>query len=367
MRAIVIGSGIAGAATAYQLGRRGVEVVLADADLAGMATAAGAGIVSPWTSSQDGPAYEFAASAAAYYPQLVAQLAEDGQPETSYEVVGGMVVSADEAELAEAHDRIAARTSAPAAGVARWLDPPQARALFPALAPDLGAVHLSGSARVDGRRLRAALLRAASARGARGVDGRAELAVAGGRVTGIRIGGTAIGADAVVVAAGAWSGELLEPLGVRIDLAPQRGQITHLALPGTDTARWPVVLPVSGHYLLAFPDSRVVAGATRETGSGFDYRVTAAGQQEVLTEALAVAPGLAGATLLETRIGFRPVSGDGAPLLGALDGHPEVLLATGFGPSGLTLAPYAGSLVAAAVLGEAVEDAAFRPDRFSGR
>ena len=38
----------------------------------------------------------------------------------------------------------------------------------------------------------------------------------------------------------------------------------------------------SGHYLLAFDDSRVVAGATRETGAGFDVRVTPGGLHEVL-------------------------------------------------------------------------------------
>jgi D-amino-acid dehydrogenase len=176
-------------------------------------------------------------------------------------------------------------------------------------------------------------------------------------------------ADAVVVAVGAWSPDLLKSLGIRLEVEPQRGQLTHLRLPGAETATWPVVLPASSHYLLAFPDSRVVAGATRETGSGFDYRVTAAAQLEVLTEALAVAPGLADATLLETRVGFRPASPDGAPLLGALAGHPELVVAGGFGPVGLTLAPFCGQLAAAAALGEEVpfDIEAYRPDRFNAR
>jgi D-amino-acid dehydrogenase len=50
-----------------------------------------------------------------------------------------------------------------------------------------------------------------------------------------------------------------------------------------------------------------VAGATRETGSGFDYRITPAGLAEILEQALAVAPGLADGTYLETRVGFRPM------------------------------------------------------------
>lgn len=155
--------------------------------------------------------------------------------------------------------------------------------------------------------------------------------------------------DAVVLAAGAWSGQVAEALGVPVPVVPQRGQISHFDLPGVETAGWPVVLPRSSHYLLAFPGGRVVAGATRESEAGFDHRVTAAGQREVLEQALAVAPGLGDAGLVETRVGFRPVSPDGLPLLGQV--APGLYLATGFGPAGLTLGPFAGKLVAELVLG----------------
>jgi D-amino-acid dehydrogenase len=135
-------------------------------------------------------------------------------------------------------------------------------------------------------------------------------------VLGVRLDDRSIMADAVVVAAGAWSPALLRPLGINLPIQPQRGQIVHLRLPGQETNAWPVVLPPGSHYLLAFDESRVVAGATREVGTGFDYRVTAAGQAEVLSEALRIAPGLGVATVIETRVGFRPVSADGRPLLG---------------------------------------------------
>ncbi|WP_199430264.1 NAD(P)/FAD-dependent oxidoreductase [Qaidamihabitans albus] len=371
MRIIVIGTGIAGAAAAYQLARLGADVVVADAGLTGAATDAGAGIVSPWASRKlDDPAMELAARAAAFYRTLGEQLAADGRPGGSFEVVGGMVVSADEGELAATHDRITARAAEwPDAGSVDLLDPAQARGLFPPLAPGLGAVHLSGAGRVDGRRLRETLLRAAAGLGARAMAGRAELHLTGGRVAGARIAGELVWADRVVVAAGAWSPPLLAPLGARLPVEPQRGQICHFDVPGADTAAWPVVLPVSSHYLLAFPGSRVVAGATREDGSGFDHRVTAAGQHEVLEHALAVAPGLGGATLAETRVGFRPATPDGAPLLGPVAGHPEVIVLTGFGPSGLTLGPYAGRLAAALALDRPppIDVSGLRPGRFSDR
>ncbi|TDQ00980.1 D-amino-acid dehydrogenase [Labedaea rhizosphaerae] len=337
---IIVGSGVAGASVAWHLAKAGVSVQVVDAGREGAATAAGAGIVSPWTSRRH-EGYPLAEAAGAYYPELAAAV-----PGTSYEVVGGLVVSASPDELDEAEQRLAGR---PAGAVTR-LTPEQARELFPPLAPSLAAVHVSRAGRVDGRRLRSALLAASGAE------------LISGRVTldgGLRVDGVAHGADAVVLAAGAWTSELVD-----LPVAPQRGQISHFSLPGTDTASWPVVLPVSSHYLLAFPGSRVVAGATRETGSGFDHRVTAAGQAEVLSHALAVAPGLATATLLETRVGFRPASPDGEPLLGQLD--ENLYVATGFGPGGLTLAPYAGRLVADLVLGRdpGFDLTPYRPDRF---
>ncbi|WP_135465830.1 NAD(P)/FAD-dependent oxidoreductase [Crenalkalicoccus roseus] len=357
MRVAVIGAGVLGASTAFHLALSGAEVVVADQAHPGRATAAGAGIVSPWASSRTDPFwYRIAAAGARYYPALIGLLAEAGETDTGYRRVGALCVAAEAVEL----DRIEAmvrarRAEAPEAGEVSRLSPAEARALFPPLHPTLGAVHVSGGARVDGRLLAAALRRAAERRGVRFLDGAAGLLAEGGRVRGIRVGAETLAADRVVVAAGAWAPALLGPLGVALSVAPQRGQITHLRLEGVETGGWPIVLPPGSHYLLAFDDSRVVVGATRETGSGFDNRVTAAGQAEVLNQALAVAPGLGPATLLETRVGFRPMGPDLRPMLGRIPGWEGLVVGNGLGPSGLTIGPFAGRLLAQLALGEAPE------------
>jgi D-amino-acid dehydrogenase len=74
---------------------------------------------------------------------------------------------------------------------------------------------------------------------------------------------------------------------------------------------------------------------------------------EVLGEALRVAPGLQDASLDEVRVGLRPASPDGRPMLGAAPGVDRLLLATGHGPSGLLLGPYSGKLIAEIVTGGA--------------
>jgi D-amino-acid dehydrogenase len=167
----------------------------------------------------------------------------------------------------------------------------------------------------------------------------------------VRLGGELIEGDAIIAATGAWTGSFLQPTGLAVPVQPQRGQIMHISLGEVDTSRWPVVLPgASGHYLVAFDGGRIVAGATRETGAGFDYRITPAGLAEILEQALAVAPGLADGTYLETRVGFRPMGPDIRPLLGPVPGLDGLVVATGLGASGLTMGPLAGSLAAQAAL-----------------
>ena len=357
MKVVVIGAGILGASAAYHLVRAGAEVVLADRADEGRATAAGAGIVCPWASKLDDPgSYALLAGGARFYPGLVAALAEDGETELGYAQVGGLIAPDDPAELNAAEARVRARVGNTAeAGRIERLTPAEARALFPPLRQDLAGLYISGGARVNGRLLAAALRGAGVKRGVRVVEGSAELILRGSRAAGIRVDGEAIEADAVLVAAGAWAPAMLSPAGIKLAVEPQRGQIVHLRLPGTDTSRWPTLQPLSSYYLLAFDDSRVVVGASREHGAGFDHRLTAAGVAGVLNAGLHSAPGLASWTLHEIRIGFRPLAADNRPVLGAAPGVEGLWIGNGLGASGLTMGPYAGALLADAALGRTPE------------
>lgn len=209
------------------------------------------------------------------------------------------------------------------------------------------ALHSSRDGRVDGRLLVAALARSAEARGlVRRRETVERVLVDPGRVRGVGIAGEELHAGWVVIAAGAWSQALAAPLGIDVPVAPQRGQICHLRLPGIDTAGWPVIGAFRSHRMVSWPDGRIAVGATRETGSGFRPQTTVRGVMQVLGEALRVAPGLASASLHEVRVGLRPASPDGRPMLGAAPGIDRLLLATGHGPSGLLLGPYSGKLIA---------------------
>jgi D-amino-acid dehydrogenase len=206
---------------------------------------------------------------------------------------------------------------------------------------------------VDGRLLTQALRQAAIKRGLEiqplSVD---RLCITQGAVTGVTAVGQTYNAGQVAIAGGAWSRTFGSQLNIDIPVEPQRGQIIHLDLPDTDTSTWPIVSAFHSHYMVCWPDQRVVVGATREAGVGFHPQTTAAGIQEVLSEALRVAPGLAPARIREIRVGLRPVTRDTLPVLGAVPEVRNVWLAAGHGPTGLTLGPYSGKIVADLMVGQ---------------
>jgi D-amino-acid dehydrogenase len=372
---IVIGGGLLGWSTAYQLVRDGRRVLVIDRGDPGQATAAGAGIISPSTSFASPEAFfGIGQAAVAYYPQLLAELAEDGATNTGYETVGELFVAGnaeEAARLPEALALILARRDRGMGNIgdARLIDPADAKALFPALADLPGAISIPEAARVNGRLLRDALKQAAERRGAKLIHGNATLTTDGDRASGVRINGATHAAGAVVIAGGAWSNALGATLGLSLPVEPQRGQILHMDVPGTDTSRWPIIIGYHSHYLLTFPANRVVAGATREHGSGYDVRLTAGGTHQVLSEALRVAPGLADATIAEWRIGLRPYCvADHLPIIGVAPGWENVYLATGHGPSGLQLGPVSGAAVADLIAGRSprTDLTPFSAERFEG-
>lgn len=354
---IIIGAGILGASTAYHLAKSGADVLVIDRKDAGQATDAAAGIICPWLSQRRNKAwYALAKGGAAYYQSLISQLEEDGETDTGYRAVGAISLHTDAGKLDKMAERaMTRREDAPEIGDIRQLNAIDTSALFPPLSPDYASVQVSGAARVNGRALRNALVNAATKHGAKFVYGSAKLIAINNRVTGVQVGDQSFSADTVLVTAGAWAAELLAPLGIDLQVSAQKAQIVHLQLDHSQTNEWPVVMPPTDQYILAFDEGKVVIGATHEDGVQFDQRVTAAGLHEVLDKALKIAPGLADATFSEARVGYRPFTPGFLPIIGEVPGTKGLLLANGLGASGLTVGPFLGQQLAQLALGEQVD------------
>jgi len=374
----VVGGGLVGTSVAYELALAGLSVALVDAAHPGRASDAGAGIASPETFPEpDEDWFAFGLDAARHLRRLVARLEEHGPRlgSETFAECGSLVLALAEHEdpwFMEIRERAMARSR----GVVE-VSPDEACAMFPPLAPHWRALYNPAGARVDGRHLCRAMRTVAVELGVHLVSMEAVgVERHGDRVTAVCGPEERVPCGAVVLAAGAWSTRAAGWLDASLPVSPTKGQIVHVTVPGTvdsgaggaGSDRWPIVQPVLNFYLVPWPGGRVACGGTFEADAGFDVRPTAGGMRDLLRECVAIAPGLAGATYLETRVGLRPTSVDDRPLLGPLPGTSNVHVCTGHGANGLLLGPYSAALVATGILGPSpTAPAAYAAARFEPR
>lgn len=347
LRIIIIGSGVAGCAAAYELAKRGCEVTVIDRNDAGRATDAAAGIICPWLSqrrNQDW--YRLVREGARHYRRLIPELEQLGETDTGYRQVGALSLFPCEEKLEKAYERaLSRREDAPEIGEVRKLDEIQVKIAYPPAAEGYRALFVTGAARVNGRQLRLALTRAAQSYGAHFLEGDAVLEGAADGCLTVRTETGSFSADKLVFATGAWP-PALEAAGIRLDVRGQKAQIVHLDPHDSGAPDWPVIIPPGDQYLLSFDDGTVAAGATHEDDHVFSPEASAGGIREVLDKALTTAPGLSHAEWLGAKVGVRPFTPGFLPIAGETAACKGLYVINGLGASGLTAGPVLGKLIA---------------------
>lgn len=345
----VVGGGIIGCAIARVLARRGAgRVVVIERGAVGQeASAAAAGLLVVTSSrAPRGVLFDLKRAGAALFPPLAAELRAETGIDVEYSAAGVLELAFTSLE-AERLERLAVRRREQGHSVER-LDGAEVRARHPEINPAVrSGVWFGDDAVVNNGRLVEAL---AAAGRARGVEFRAGAAVTdivcrGERVVSLTAGGERIDPGHVVVAAGAWAGEIGALMGVKIPVRPDRGEMIAVR------PRVPLALPLSWRegYLVPRGDGEVLIGSTSARGVG-EKVVTARGAATLLGLAVRMMPGLAGAALVRTWAGLRPISGLRRPIIGPARRLANVTLACGHHRSGILLAPITAQLVAELIL-----------------
>ena len=172
-------------------------------------------------------------------------------------------------------------------------------------------------------------------------------------------------ADAVVVAAGAHSKRLLDPLKVTFPLDTERGYHLMLGAPSV-TPRMPLILKDRGIAVTPMEHGLRLAGTVEIAGleAAPDERRASA----LLESTRALFPTLQST---DTRIwmGFRPSLPDSVPAIGAVPGIDGLFVAAGHGHTGMVGASETGMLVRALVLRQkpAIDPAPYALERFGAR
>jgi glycine oxidase len=155
-----------------------------------------------------------------------------------------------------------------------------------------------------------------------------------------------VAADAVVVAAGAWSGEVTAGAG-RAPVGPRRGQLMRLGdVPGVRLSHI-----ISGTlYLAPGVGGGLIVGATEED-CGFEPAPTLAGVLLLSAHASRMVPAARDAPVDRIWYGYRAATPDGRPVIG-WSAIPGVLVAAGHGGQGILTAAVTGEAVAGLLAGQ---------------
>lgn len=243
-----------------------------------------------------------------------------------------------------------------------WLSAADVRKREPAVIPVRGAALYSGDGVVDAPACIAALRgRLESDKRVSFVTARAmELASKGSELEVVDSNDTIHRATHVVLAAGAWSGQIAG-LPVAVPVRPVRG--TLLALGGV-----PVSDPVyagTGHWY-AFPrGGHTLVGATSDE-AGFDGDPGPGDVDRLLEGAATLLADVATRPQLGTLTGLRPITPDSLACLGQARAVPGLLYACGHGRNGFLQAPMTGEVVATLIAGgdPGFDLGPFSPERF---
>ena len=354
----IIGGGVIGLAIGWRLAQAGCAVEIFERGEAGKgASWAAAGMLAAGVETEPGELALHALNRASQeaWPGFAAELEAASGQSVELRQEGTLMVALnrdDTAQLRYTYDFQRAHGI-----VLDWLTGAEARRREPHLHSNLAAAVFSpGDHQVENRKLVRALRAAFLAAGGTlhehaKVD--AILSEAG-RACGVALDGERVAADMVVLAAGAWSGEIGGlPPSAKPPVRPIKGQMLALRMDQTAPLLQHVVW-TPRVYLVPRADGRLIVGATSEE-RGFDPHLTAGGVYSLLEGAWRAVPGIEELPIDEMWVGFRPGSRDDAPLLGPgeIDG---LVYATGHHRNGILLTPVTADSLARYILaGEVAE------------
>jgi glycine oxidase len=350
---IVIGAGIIGVSLAIELRKRGAAVLIIERGEPGReASHAAGGMLVGCSAETPEPLQALAIASARMYAEFAHELEVESGMKVDLRDAGAIVFPPPE----HIHERPGFSLSS--------LLPASLSELEPALGDFTQPAFYLKERSVDPRALTAAAIKTAKNRGVdfSSGDPATKVNVTHGHASGVTTTKTSFLASKVVNCAGAWSGQI-EPFA--FPTRPVKGQMLCLVMPSRATIRHVIRSPEV--YLIPRSDGRLLVGATVEE-AGFDKRTDRATIQRFHRAALALAPKLAEAKILEDWAGLRPGTPDALPMLGAT-GTPGYFVATGHFRDGILLAPITAQIMANVITGCAAgyDLKPFDPGRFASK
>ena len=373
---VIIGGGVLGTSAAFQLAAAGHQsVVLLDrGPIAGGTT--------PFAAGQTAylPAQKRLLPFTTYCIEFFERFAESTGYAIDFHQHGSIRVVLTEPHLAGLEARVEAARSLH--DPVEWLTPQQARSLVPALeVPGAkGILFMPRDGYVEPRSVAAAYAAAARARGVTictrtpvtGVE------IVDGAVRAVRTAAGAIRTQWVVVAAGAWTRQFCQHLGLNLRVVPVRHQAFVTAPLAMVSATQPVVRIVEPQVYVRPEASGLLVGGYGYRPLSFDmdtfpdrFEIPDLEADQIyyqqLTEAAAASfPVLHESVVIQERRGLPTITPDGQHLVSTVAQVQGVIIMSGCQVGGIWASPGLGRIVADIVSGtESLPATAFKVDRFA--
>ena len=358
-RVVIVGGGVIGLLTAFNLAADVEQVILLDRGGVGQESSwAGGGIVSPlypWR-------YNCAVTALAhwsqdFYPQLAERLFASTGVDPEVHTTGLYWLDLDDETQAL---EWAQRERRPLAAV----DISAVTDAVPVLGEGYSrAIYMADVANVRNPRLVKSLKAALQAMPNVTIHEQCEVLGfirEGEKVSGVNTARGEILGDDVVLSAGAWSGELLGGLGLVLPVEPVKGQ---MILYKCDSDFLSCMVLAKGRYAIPRRDGHILIGSTLEH-EGFDKAPTQTALESLKASAVELIPALADAQVVGHWAGLRPGSPEGIPYIGRVSGFEGLWLNCGHYRNGLVLAPASCQLFADLLLGREpiIDPAPYAPE-----
>jgi sarcosine oxidase subunit beta len=338
---IIIGGGIVGCSTAYNVAKRGARVVVLEKeDIAQEASGRNRGNVR--LQLRNRLELPIAMESVKLWKAADEEL---GLP-TEYRTVGNLLVTY--------HDNIAQGFGAEAErhrglGLdAHVLSPAEIKELVPGISPDIVLGFLTTEdGHVNPQKATWAFATAARRYGAEIRTGtRAnELLVENGRIVGVRTDQGQLSAPIVLNACGVRAPELMKPLGIELPISPAKHQILV-------TARMPLV--TKPYLRCAGPrvsfgqtaDGTLLLGMGPAQSVGFDTSLSRAHISNIMRETVRLVPSLAAARVVRAWTGWFEMTPDDLAIIEPVEAVPGLYICAGFSGHGFALGPAIGRLMA---------------------
>lgn len=371
--ALIIGGGIVGVSVAYFLAARGHgDIVLLERNaLAGGGT--GRSVASLDHLTFHPPSVPLYARTAEVFLNSQEMLGED----CGYEVTGSVMMVAPQ----QADSLQIAVGQMQAAGVdVAYFDIEDLGRFEPAAVPDgLAAFSFAPNAGYADPALATQAFAAAAKRG--GVQFRIGEEVLGiskgeGKMLRVETNMGAIESPVVVVAAGAWSGRVLQFAGLDFGLQPVRHPVVSFKRPEDFGAAHHSIIDLPGGIYARPETGGLTLLGSLDTKVGYDPAdpdddhggVSNDYTWWAIERMIARYPTLERSVLDRGWSGMMTISPDWKPVIGEIDGYAGLYCATGFSGQGFQVSAAVGDFLAGTIAGEeeaAAVLAAFRPSRFN--